>query len=283
MTKWKKSKSRNLAFPCATSVRSCLSDRAPFPLYLLFPKLLVDFGETMYKSVRLHWLSHRQEDQAILVRFLEWENFALWFIIQTGPRTHPASSLAAGTTAPSPEVKCLKRKTDYSLPPRPEVKNDEVGFHSAYDFMAWSETTVPYLCWGKATQTKARYNVHIIFRPNRLCAALLVGRSRNRFPVVSLDFSETYSFRPHHGPGVDSTPSENEYQEHILGVKAAGVPNVMEIWEPKSPGTLWATPGLIRDCFRFIGLLVKCLRELWITSIFFLWSFYIFSSSSKYI
>jgi len=25
------------------------------------------------------------------------------------------------------------------------------------------------------------------------------------------------------------------------------VPNVMEIWEPKSPGTLWATPGLIWD------------------------------------
>jgi len=32
----------------------------------------------------------------------------------------------------------------------------------------------------------------------------------------------TYSFRPHHGPGVDSAPSENEYQEHFLGVKAAG-------------------------------------------------------------
>jgi hypothetical protein len=24
-----------------------------------------------------------------------------------------------------------------------------------------------------------------------------------------------------------------------------------EIWEPKSPGTLWATPGLLRDCFIF--------------------------------
>ena len=22
-----------------------------------------------------------------------------------------------------------------------------------------------------------------------------------------------------------------------------------EIWEPKPPGTLWATPGLLRDCF----------------------------------
>jgi hypothetical protein len=43
----------------------------------------------------------------------------------------------------------------------------------------------------------------------------------------------------------------------FLVVKAAGawgwrphhphVPNVMKIWEPKTPGTLWATPGLLRD------------------------------------
>jgi len=75
----------------------------------------------------------------------------------------------------------------------------------------------------------------------------------------------TYSFRPYHCPGVDSAPSENEYQEHFLGVKAAGawgwqphhlhVPNVMQIWEPKPPGTLWATPGLLRDCCTFTFLL----------------------------
>jgi hypothetical protein len=41
-------------------------------------------------------------------------------------------------------------------------------------------------------------------------AALLVGRSREPFPVVSLDFSVTYSFRPYHGPGVDSALSKNE-------------------------------------------------------------------------
>jgi hypothetical protein len=54
-------------------------------------------------------------------------------------------------------------------------------------------------------------------------ALRLVERSRDRFPVVSLDFSVTYSFRPYNGPGVDSAPSENEYQERFLGVKAAGV------------------------------------------------------------
>ena len=25
----------------------------------------------------------------------------------------------------------------------------------------------------------------------------------------------------------------------------------MEMWEPKPPGTLWATPGLLWDCFTF--------------------------------
>jgi hypothetical protein len=24
-----------------------------------------------------------------------------------------------------------------------------------------------------------------------------------------------------------------------------------EIWEPETPGTLWDTPGLLRDCFTF--------------------------------
>jgi len=25
-----------------------------------------------------------------------------------------------------------------------------------------------------------------------------------------------------------------------------------EIWEPKPPGTLWATPGVLRDSFTFL-------------------------------
>jgi len=31
------------------------------------------------------------------------------------------------------------------------------------------------------------------------------------------------SFRSHYGNGVDSASNRNEYQEHFLGVKAAGV------------------------------------------------------------
>jgi len=36
------------------------------------------------------------------------------------------------------------------------------------------------------------------------------------------NFSLTYSFRSHYGPGVDLASNTNQYQEHFLGVKAAG-------------------------------------------------------------
>ena len=36
------------------------------------------------------------------------------------------------------------------------------------------------------------------------------------------NFSLTYFFRSHYGPGVDSASNRNEYQEYFLGVKAAG-------------------------------------------------------------
>jgi len=84
------------------------------------------------------------------------------------------------------------------------------------------------------------------------CAALLVGRSRGRFPVVSLDFSVTYSLRPYHGPGVDSVPRENEYQKYFLAAGAWGwrthqfrVPNVMKSWSLN----LLEPSGLHRACY----------------------------------
>ena len=41
---------------------------------------------------------------------------------------------------------------------------------------------------------------------------------------MSLEFFiDIKSFRSHYGPGVDSTSNGNEYQEHFLGVKAAGL------------------------------------------------------------
>ena len=36
----------------------------------------------------------------------------------------------------------------------------------------------------------------------------------------------------------------------------------MEIWEPKPPGTLWATPDLLRDSFTFYLLIITLLLNL---------------------
>jgi len=52
---------------------------------------------------------------------------------------------------------------------------------------------------------------------------LQIGRSLVRSQLVSLEFFiDIKSFPSHYGPGVDSTSNRNEYQEHLLGVKAAG-------------------------------------------------------------
>ena len=40
---------------------------------------------------------------------------------------------------------------------------------------------------------------------------------------VSGLFNDIKYFRSHYGPGVDSASNRNEYQEHFLGVKLAGV------------------------------------------------------------
>jgi len=55
------------------------------------------------------------------------------------------------------------------------------------------------------------------------CAVLQIGRSLVRPQLVSLGFFiGIKSLRSHYGPGVDSAANRNEYQEHFLGVKAAG-------------------------------------------------------------
>jgi len=52
---------------------------------------------------------------------------------------------------------------------------------------------------------------------------LVIGRSLLRSQMVSLEFFiDIKFFRSHYGPGVDSASNRNEYQEHFLGVKAAG-------------------------------------------------------------
>jgi hypothetical protein len=34
----------------------------------------------------------------------------------------------------------------------------------------------------------------------------------------------------------------------------------MKMWEPKRPGTLWATPGLLRDCFTFTFFMTRAMN-----------------------
>jgi hypothetical protein len=91
--------------------------------------------------------------------------------------------------------------------------------------------------------------------------------------VVSLDFSVTYSFRPYHGLGVDSDPSQNEYQEHFLEVKAAGawglqphhlhVPNVMKSgslnsWNPLGTCTGLQKNYVMEPAFQFHADRIPC-------------------------
>ena len=69
------------------------------------------------------------------------------------------------------------------------------------------------------------------------------------------NFSLTYSFRPHCGPGVDSTSNRNEYQEYFLWGKGGRCPGLttlppsyadcLEIWEPQPTGALRAVMGVI--------------------------------------
>ena len=49
---------------------------------------------------------------------------------------------------------------------------------------------------------------------------VLCYKSKGRwFDPIFIDIK---SFRSHYGPGFDSASNRNEYQEHFLGVKAAG-------------------------------------------------------------
>jgi len=64
------------------------------------------------------------------------------------------------------------------------------------------------------------------------------------------NFSLTYSFWPHYGPGVNSASNRNEYQEYFLADKGGrciglttlppSCPDCVEIWEPQAPGILCA-------------------------------------------
>jgi len=58
----------------------------------------------------------------------------------------------------------------------------------------------------------------------QLVEALLYKPEGHRFNSrwCHWNFSLTFTFRLHYGPGVNLTSNRNKYQEYFLGVKAAG-------------------------------------------------------------
>ena len=70
---------------------------------------------------------------------------------------------------------------------------------------------------------KIHVYIYIYIYSNIYGAVLQIGRSLVRSQLVSLEFFiDKKSFRSRCGLGVDPTSNRNEYQEHFLGVKAAG-------------------------------------------------------------
>jgi len=83
--------------------------------------------------------------------------------------------------------------------------------------------------------------------------ALQAGRSRVRFPIVSLEYFIDIILPTSLWPRVDSASNRNEYQECFLmgkGDRYVGLTlppscaDCLKIWKPQTPGTLRPCPGL---------------------------------------
>jgi hypothetical protein len=73
------------------------------------------------------------------------------------------------------------------------------------------------------------------------------------FRWCHLIFQWHISFWPFYGPGIDSAslPPGGKFGRRVGLTSPHSRAVCHGIWEPKPPGTLWATPGLLRDCFTF--------------------------------
>ena len=120
-------------------------------------------------------------------------------------------------------------------------------YYSAYRF----STAAPKHLW----------NVLRMYGGTQLFAMIVViimglqaGRSRVRFPLVSLEFFIDLILPTHYGPEIESVSNRNEYQEYFLGGKggqcirlatlSSSCADCLEIWEPHPPGILRACLGL---------------------------------------
>jgi hypothetical protein len=86
------------------------------------------------------------------------------------------------------------------------------------------------------------------------------------------NFSVTWSFRLHYGPGVDSAYNRNEYQVYFLGVKAAGAQGWQPYHHPVPLSwnlgilTSWNPLGHSRPVtgLLYLYLIPKSVRRLWV-------------------
>jgi len=76
------------------------------------------------------------------------------------------------------------------------------------------------------------------------------------FRLGHCDFSLTYSFRPHYGPGVDSASKRSEYQEYLLGGDRDGCvvlttlpPSCLEILGASNS---WSHAGVSRPVMSYL-------------------------------
>ena len=100
--------------------------------------------------------------------------------------------------------------------------------------------------------------------------ALQAGRSRVRFPVASLESFIDISFRPRHGPGIDSTSNGKEHREYFLRDKSGcyvgltalppSCANCLEIWELQPPETLIAFTGIEEEEMFFHFCYIKTIH-----------------------
>ena len=101
----------------------------------------------------------------------------------------------------------------------------------------------------------------VIIRPWR---GTLEGRGFD-LRLCHWNFPLTQSFQPHYGPGVDSAPNRNEYQEYFLGggwgkacpcvgliTLTSSYADCLEIWDPLPPGTLRACQACNRIALHII-------------------------------
>jgi hypothetical protein len=107
---------------------------------------------------------------------------------------------------------------------------------------------------------------------------LQAGKLQVLVPMRSLNFFQfTWSFQPHHGPGVDSASSRNEYLKLCLGSElrptckadnraAICEPVVWTLWELERLTTLQPSMACSRDSFTSPHLTSPCLTSPGLTS-----------------